>query len=70
MSPDEYDDIPTLYDAVHCHDEDIVITHEGNPAWRTASLMGPTASWLSDSDMSLTLVLMSTRLLCSTNHHP
>ena len=40
MSPDEYDDIPTLYDAVHSHDEDIVITHEGDPAWRTAVLNG------------------------------
>ena len=50
MSPDEYDDIPTLYDAVHSLDEDIVITQEGDLAWRTAS-------WL--SDMSLMTVLMS-----------
>ena len=54
MSPDEYDDIPTLYDAVHSHDEDIVITHEGDPAWRTAVL---TASSL--FDMSLMMALMS-----------
>ena len=40
MSPDEYDDIPTLYESVHSHDEDIVITHEGDPAWRTAVLNG------------------------------
>ena len=40
MSPDEYDDIPTLYDAVHSHDEDIVITHESNPAWHMAVLNG------------------------------
>lgn len=40
MSPDEYDDIPTLYCAVQSHDEDIVITHEGDPAWRTAVLNG------------------------------
>ena len=40
MSPDEYDDIPTLYEAVHSHDQDIVITHEGDPAWRTAVLNG------------------------------
>ena len=40
MYPDEYDDIPTLYNAVYCHDEDIVITHEGDPAWRTAVLNG------------------------------
>lgn len=31
MSPDEYDDIPTLYYAVQSHDEDIVISHEGDP---------------------------------------
>ena len=40
MSPDEYDDIPTLYYAVQTHDEDIVISHEGDPAWRTAVLSG------------------------------
>ncbi len=40
MSPDEYDDIPTLYYAVQSHDEDIVITHEGDPSWRTAVLNG------------------------------
>ena len=40
MSPDEYDDIPTLYFAVQSHDEEIVITHEGDPAWRTAVLNG------------------------------
>ena len=33
---DEYDDIPTLYYAVQTHDEDIVISHEGDPSWRTA----------------------------------
>jgi hypothetical protein len=40
VSPGEYDDIPTLYEAVHSHDQDIVITHEGDPAWRTAVLNG------------------------------
>ena len=29
-----------LYDAVHSHDEDIVITHKGDQAWRTAVLNG------------------------------
>lgn len=40
MSPDEYDDIRTLYDSVCSHDEFIVISHEGDPAWRTAVLSG------------------------------
>ncbi len=39
-SPDEYDDIQTLYDSVSSHDESIVISHEGDPAWRTAVLSG------------------------------
>ncbi|KRT83588.1 hypothetical protein AMK59_4439 [Oryctes borbonicus] len=45
MSPDEYDDLSALYDAICKHGEELVISHEGDPAWRSAVLSG-TASLL------------------------
>lgn len=40
MSPDEYQELPTLYDAICKHEEELVISHEGDPAWRNAVLSG------------------------------
>ena len=38
MLPDEYDNLVTLYDAIVEHEEQLVISHEGDPSWRTAVL--------------------------------
>lgn len=35
MCPDEYDDHNALFDAISYHDEHLVISHEGDPAWRS-----------------------------------
>ncbi len=40
MSPDEYDDNGVLYDAISSHEQNLVISHEGDPAWRQAVLSG------------------------------
>ncbi|KAJ8972889.1 hypothetical protein NQ317_008510 [Molorchus minor] len=40
MSPDEYKELPALYEAICKHEEDLVISHEGDPAWRSAVLSG------------------------------
>lgn len=40
MSPDEYDELPALYEAICKHEEELVISHEGDPAWRNAVLSG------------------------------
>jgi len=40
ISPDEYDDPAALYDAISQHEKDLVISHEGDPAWRSAVLSG------------------------------
>ncbi|XP_051900937.1 pecanex-like protein 3 [Pristis pectinata] len=37
-SPDEYDDPAVLYDAIASNEEKMVISHEGDPAWRNAIL--------------------------------
>ncbi|XP_069065060.1 pecanex-like protein 1 isoform X2 [Pleurodeles waltl] len=37
-SPDEYDDPAVLYEAIMSHEENLVIAHEGDPAWRNAVL--------------------------------
>ena len=37
-SPDEYDEPAVLYAAIASHEEDLVIAHEGDPAWRQAVL--------------------------------
>lgn len=40
MSPEEYEILPTLYDAICRHEKELVISHEGDPAWRNAVLSG------------------------------
>lgn len=40
MSPDEYEELPALYEAICKHEEELVISHEGDPAWRSAVLSG------------------------------
>ncbi|XP_045480207.1 pecanex-like protein 1 [Harmonia axyridis] len=40
MSPDEYEELPALFDAITKHQEELVISHEGDPAWRSAVLSG------------------------------
>uniref|UniRef100_A0A8C6UUW7 Pecanex-like protein n=1 Tax=Neogobius melanostomus TaxID=47308 RepID=A0A8C6UUW7_9GOBI len=37
-SPDEYDEPAILYEAISSHQENLVIAHEGDPAWRSAVL--------------------------------
>ncbi|XP_055496805.1 pecanex-like protein 1 isoform X3 [Leucoraja erinacea] len=37
-SPDEYDDPAVLFDAITSHEQNLVIAHEGDPAWRNAVL--------------------------------
>ncbi|XP_062851744.1 pecanex-like protein 1 [Trichomycterus rosablanca] len=37
-SPDEYDDPSVLYEAISSHEQTLVISHEGDPAWRSAVL--------------------------------
>ncbi|CAM9837281.1 unnamed protein product [Lampetra fluviatilis] len=37
-SPDEYEDPAVLYDAIWNHERELVISHEGDPAWRNAVL--------------------------------
>ncbi|XP_074921509.1 pecanex-like protein 1 isoform X3 [Chelonoidis abingdonii] len=37
-SPDEYDDSTVLYEAIVSHEQNLVIAHEGDPAWRSAVL--------------------------------
>uniref|UniRef100_A0A8D8UDQ6 Pecanex-like protein n=1 Tax=Cacopsylla melanoneura TaxID=428564 RepID=A0A8D8UDQ6_9HEMI len=39
-SPDDYDDAPTLYNAISQHNDKLVISHEGDPTWRNAVLSG------------------------------
>ncbi|ODM97119.1 Pecanex-like protein 1 [Orchesella cincta] len=43
MCPDEYDDHAALFDAITYNDENLVISHEGDPAWRSAVLAGTRA---------------------------
>lgn len=40
MSPEEYEDPSALYEAISNHEENLVISHEGDPAWRSAVLSG------------------------------
>ncbi|XP_034034311.1 pecanex-like protein 3 [Thalassophryne amazonica] len=37
-SPDEYDDPMVLYDAITANEEKMLISHEGDPVWRSAIL--------------------------------
>uniref|UniRef100_UPI00358F602F pecanex-like protein 1 isoform X2 n=1 Tax=Myxine glutinosa TaxID=7769 RepID=UPI00358F602F len=37
-SPDEYEEPAALFDAISSHERDLVISHEGDPAWRAAVL--------------------------------
>lgn len=37
-SPDEYDEPAVLFDAISTHQQNLVIAHEGDPAWRSAVL--------------------------------
>ena len=40
MSPDEYEENSVLYEAINSHEQSLVISHEGDPAWRHAVLSG------------------------------
>lgn len=37
-SPDEYEDPMVLYDAITANEEKMLISHEGDPVWRSAIL--------------------------------
>lgn len=37
-SPDEYDEPAVLFEAISAHQQNLVIAHEGDPAWRSAVL--------------------------------
>ena len=40
VSQDEYEDNGMLYEAISGHEQTLVISHEGDPAWRHAVLSG------------------------------
>jgi len=40
MSPDEYEENSALYSAMEEHDAHLIISHEGDPSWRSAVLSG------------------------------
>ncbi|XP_057670879.1 pecanex-like protein 1 isoform X2 [Diorhabda carinulata] len=40
MAADEYEELSTLYDSICKHEEELVISHEGDPAWRRGVLSG------------------------------
>lgn len=40
LSPDEYEDPETLYNAITTHTNELVISHEADPLWRNAVLRG------------------------------
>lgn len=40
MSPEEYEDLSALYNAITMHHQNLVISHEGDPVWRNAVLAG------------------------------
>ncbi|CAH1237391.1 unnamed protein product [Diabrotica balteata] len=40
MAADEYEELSTLYEAICKHEEELVISHEGDPAWRRGVLSG------------------------------
>lgn len=40
LSPDEFEDVATLYTAITAHTKDLVISHEADPLWRNAVLRG------------------------------
>lgn len=40
MSPDLYEELAALYDAIDNHDRNLVISHEADPLWRNAVLSG------------------------------
>lgn len=40
LSPEEYDDQATLYNAITTHTNELVISHEADPLWRNAILRG------------------------------
>lgn len=40
LSPEEYEDPITLYDAITSHTNELVISHEADPLWRNAVLRG------------------------------
>lgn len=40
MAPDEYECSPALFSAISSHQENLVISHEGDPVWRKAVLSG------------------------------
>lgn len=40
MAPDEYECSPALFAAISSHQENLVISHEGDPIWRKAVLSG------------------------------
>ena len=37
-SPDEYDENEALYNAISSNEDNLVISHEADPAWRNAVL--------------------------------
>lgn len=37
-SPDEYEEPAVLFEAISTHQQNLVIAHEGDPAWRSAVL--------------------------------
>lgn len=63
MSPDEYEEPSALYDAIASHEEKLVISHEGDPAWRNAVLSG-TPSLLALRYITLCIYLYVRKIRC------
>ncbi|KAL1138408.1 hypothetical protein AAG570_008472 [Ranatra chinensis] len=68
MSPEEYDDPTVLHSAITEHREKLVISHEGDPSWRSAVLAG-TPSLLAlrhvtdDGSDEYKIIMLNKRLL-------
>ncbi|XP_034952503.1 pecanex-like protein 1 isoform X2 [Chelonus insularis] len=43
MSPEQYEDVSALFEAIDNHDRHLVISHEADPLWRNAILNGATS---------------------------
>lgn len=69
MLPDEYDNNETLYNAILEHEAHLVISHEGDPTWRTAVLSGkPSLLALRYMSTHHTLLLFSScKYRCAPN---
>lgn len=68
MAPDEYECSPALFAAISSHQENLVISHEGDPVWRKAVLAGmPSLLALRHELIFLTFIIII--MLCFGREH-